>query len=217
MGFGRRSGVDLPGEAAGTLPTPDTISGLESHPWRTADTLELCIGQGSLTATPLQVARVLAAVANGGRLVHPHLASGLGLPQSYPREAEAKEAAGDSLAAAAPDEVAGLGASTLKTLDASLRAVVDDPRGSAYATVRLDSTAIAGKTGTAQTGAGRADHAWFAGYAPAARPRVAFVVVIEHGGNGSTAAGPVAKRLVQQMQSLGLLGPEQTPTEPRAE
>ena len=69
----------------------------------------------------------------------------------------------------------------------------------------LESIAVAGKTGTAVAGAGRCDHAWFAGYAPAAGPRVAFVVVLEHAGDGAAAAGPVAKRLVMRMRQLGML------------
>ena len=64
---------------------------------------------------------------------------------------------------------------------------------------------IAGKTGTAETGEDRASHAWFAGYAPADEPKLAFVVVLEHAGDAATAAGPVAKRLVLRMEQLGML------------
>jgi penicillin-binding protein 2 len=63
--------------------------------------------------------------------------------------------------------------------------------------------AIAGKTGTAETGGGQPDHAWFAGYAPADAPRIAFVVALEHGGSGSTAAGAMTRHLVQRMRQLG--------------
>ena len=73
FGFGRPTGVDLPGEAVGTLPSPENIRQLEGHAWRTADTQSMAIGQGSLTATPLQMVRMMAAVANGGRLVTPHV------------------------------------------------------------------------------------------------------------------------------------------------
>ena len=74
FGFGRPTGVDLPSEAAGTLPSPENIEKLKAHAWRTVDTRSFAIGQGSLTATPLQVLCMMAAVANGGRLVTPHLA-----------------------------------------------------------------------------------------------------------------------------------------------
>jgi cell division protein FtsI/penicillin-binding protein 2 len=69
----------------------------------------------------------------------------------------------------------------------------------------IQSLAIAGKTGTAETGADRPSHAWFAGYAPADDPKLAIVVVLEHAGDGAAAAGPVAKRLVVRMEQLGLL------------
>ena len=74
LGFGQPTGVDLPGEAAGTLPTPQSIRRLEGHGWRTADTQRMAVGQGSLTATPLQVLRLMAAVATG-KLLTPHVAS----------------------------------------------------------------------------------------------------------------------------------------------
>ena len=76
FGFGRLTGVDLPGEAAGTLPSPENIRQLEGHAWRTVDTQSMAIGQGSLRATPLQVLRMIAAVANGGHLPTPHVAKG---------------------------------------------------------------------------------------------------------------------------------------------
>ena len=85
-----------------------------------------------------------------------------------------------------------------------MRAVVEEPYGSGHKTVRLDEVAIAGKTGTAENGGGRPDHAWFAGYVPADQPQYAFVVVLEHGGSGSRAAGPLARELVRKMVNLGL-------------
>jgi len=87
-----------------------------------------------------------------------------------------------------------------------LQRVVADPDGTAHRTVYLDEVSIAGKTGTAETGGGRADHAWFAGYAPAERPRVALVVVLEHGGGAAEVAGPVVKKLVQRLDRLGYFG-----------
>ena len=84
--------------------------------------------------------------------------------------------------------------------------MVADPRGTGKH-VRLEQIEIAGKTGTAEVGGGRPDHAWFAGYAPADQPRVAFVVVLEHGGSGGQIAGPVARRLVEAMLATGTLQP----------
>ena len=84
--------------------------------------------------------------------------------------------------------------------------VVQNPRGTGYKRVRLEEVKIAGKTGTAEVGPGKKDHAWFAGFVPAERPKYAFAVVLEHGGTGGSNAGPVAKEMVQSMLKLGLLG-----------
>jgi penicillin-binding protein 2 len=210
LGFGRPTGVDLPGESAGRVPTPESIADLEGHPWRTADTQAMIIGQGSLTATPLQVARLMAAVANGGRLVTPHVVSRLGLPgEPGPRDAtrglESGENMDDPIRIPPPQEIPELRPSTLARIREGLRRVVADPRGTAHGTVHIESIAVSGKTGTAQTGSGQADHAWFAGYVPAEQPKLCLVVVLEHAGGGGEAAGPVAKRLVLQMRKLGML------------
>ncbi len=204
FGFGRATGVDLPGESSGTLPTPATIRDLEGHAWRTADTQLLAIGQGSLRATPLQVVRMMAAVANGGLMVTPHVVRALGLPSlDDGRSAtDLDDPADDPLVVAPPRPIPGLSEATLAEIRRGLDRVVSDPSGTAYSTVRLESIRIAGKTGTAETGPGRAAHAWFAGYVPADKPKLAMVVVVEHAGDAAQAAGPVAQRLVREMQEL---------------
>ena len=205
FGFGRPTGVDLPGEAAGTLPAPETIAEREGRPWRAGDTLALAIGQGSFQATPLQVVRMMAAVANGGRLVTPHVVSGLGLPElKGPQSTAELDAPGDDpIRVQPPEPIAGLKASTLAVVREGLERVVADPRGTGHGTVYLASIPIAGKTGTAETGTAAGDHAWFAGYVPAEVPKLAFVVALEHAGNADETAGPVARRLVLAMQQLG--------------
>jgi penicillin-binding protein 2 len=193
FGFGRPTGIDLPSEAAGTIPCPENIRDLEGHTWRTTDTQSMAVGQSSLAVTPLQMLRMMAAVANGGWLVTPHVARGQGA-----------EVRGQG----ARDEGRQRVAVTQRTLHAvreGLLRVVADPNGTAHGTVYIKSTAIAGKTGTAETGEDRLSHAWFVGYAPADEPKVAFVVVLEHAGGAATAAGPVAKRLVVRMEQLGIL------------
>jgi len=202
FGFGRRTGLDLPGESAGQLPTPQSIQRQQQRPWSLADTQALAIGQSSLTATPLQVARMMAAVANGGRLVTPHVASHLGLAGSFQQD----DPAGTQLANAEAQPIDALHASTLSAVREGLRRTIADPNGTAYQTVRLEHPSIAGKTGTAETGGGRKDHAWLAGYVPAQRPRYAFVVVLEHAGGGAAVAGPVVRRLILRMESLGYFG-----------
>jgi penicillin-binding protein 2 len=219
FGFGRPTGIDLPDEAAGSL-LPPAAQGATRDPasraraptpsgerlrlpenWRTFDTQSLAIGQGWFTATPLQVLRMMAAVANGGRLVTPYVRE--------PEEAGGNAGAeghrdrSGAISHAATDAVVSF--RTLQILRQGLRRVVADPHGTAHATVYLPSVAVAGKTGTAETGEDGASHAWFAGYVPADAPKLAFVVVLEHGGDAATAAGPLAKRLVVRMEQLGML------------
>ena len=178
FGFGAPTGIDLPDEAAGSITTQETPA------LGSADVLALAIGQGTLTATPLQMARLMAAIGNGGRLVTPRVA----LPDSD----------SDSKTVSMSDTV-------LAAVRRGMEQVVADAQGTANSTVRLDSIGIAGKTGTAETASG-ADHAWFAGYVPADDPKMALAIVIEHGGGGGESAGPVARRLVEKMESLGYFG-----------
>lgn len=204
FGFGQRTGVDLPNEAPGSLPSPDMIRKLEGRAWRTGDTQLLAIGQGALQATPLQVVRMMAAIANGGRLVTPHLVSSLGLPELAEGRSTA-ELPDDPIRIPASKPIADLRPATLAEIRKGLKRVVCDPRGTAHGSVWLDSIEVSGKTGTAETAVEGADHAWFAGYAPSEAPKLALVVALEYGGNADESAGPVAKRLVLRMQQLGLL------------
>jgi len=203
FGFGHLTGVDLPGESPGRLPMPQSHVALEGREWLPGDTYSLWVGQGSLTATPLQVARMMAAVANGGNLVTPHLVSGLGLPERVDAASEAPPE--NPIRIPAPRPISGLKPETLDEIRDGLERVVCDHQGTAHGTVHLESIAIAGKTGTAQTGGGRAAHAWFAGYVPAENPKLVIVVALEHSGDAATTAGPVVKRLVLAMQQFGLL------------
>jgi penicillin-binding protein 2 len=220
LGFGRTTGIDLPGEAAGTLPSPDAppleaspaeASATRQRPWKTVDTQVLSVGQGHLEATPAQIVRMMAAVANGGQLVTPHAVRSVVAPSEARRAADSSkgedDAGGDSadpVDIAPPRAIEGLKPSTLAAVRQGLKRVVCDPQGTGHGAIYLDSIEIAGKTGTAQTDEQDNDHAWFAGYVPADRPRVAFVVVLEHAGNAGETAGPVAQRLVLKMQQLGV-------------
>ncbi len=205
FGFAQPTGVDLPDEAAGMVPTPATIRELEGHGWRPGDTESLAIGQGSLQATPLQVARMTAAIANGGSLVTPHLVSRLGLPELGEDQSTADLSAlpHDPIRIPPPRSIEGLKPSTLDAIREGLDRVVSDPDGTAHGAALVEAVAVAGKTGTAETGEDRAEHAWFAGYLPADRPELAFVVALEHSGDAAEAACPVAKRLVLRLLQLG--------------
>ncbi|MBN1911009.1 MAG: hypothetical protein JW818_14785 [Pirellulales bacterium] len=221
FGFGRPTGVDLPHEAVGEVPRPETLGQNEGRLWRASDTMSLAVGQGTLTVTPLQVARLMAAVANGGRLVTPHLVDRIKRPgdassgngarhllceapegpfrQKVPGTISAACEQLQSVRPSPPKPIAGLSQETLTAVGRGLYEAVDSPLGTAFPTVYLRSVSIAGKTGTAQTGKGRSDHAWFAGYFPAEKPKYALVVVLEHSGDGGEVAGPVAQRMVEAM------------------
>jgi penicillin-binding protein 2 len=217
FGFGQPTGIDLPGEARGNLPKPraggETFGqtgrrGRETRAERRVDgdTLGLAIGQATLTVTPLQVVRMMAAVANGGQLVTPHLAE-TAVPTVVSGSND--DATGRSLGVTVPDSqpIADLSRGTLEWVRRGLRQTVEHPQGTGFKTVRMKEVSIAGKTGTAETGGGRPEHAWFAGYVPADNPRVAFVVVLEHAGSGGHAAGPAARKFVHALLDHGVFSP----------
>ncbi len=148
---------------------------------------------------------MMAAIANGGRLVTPHIAARVAMFDLILDEAAAD---GDfpDISISPPQSIPGLDPAKLEVVRQGLKQVMSDPKGTGHSTIALEGLDIAGKTGTAETGDGSADHAWFAGYAPAEAPRVAFVIVLEHAGDAAATAGPVAKRLVEQVRELGYLG-----------
>jgi penicillin-binding protein 2 len=184
FGFGQPTGVDLAGEARGCVPSPETIEKLTGHRWHTADAQAMAVGQGALTATPLQVARMMAAIANGGLLVTPHLLR-IDVADAHP--------------------ISGLTYTSLAAIRAGLLQTVADKDGTAHDTLYLDQVSIAGKTGTAVIGDDQPEHAWFAGYVSADKPRYAIVVVLERAGDASVAACPLVKRLVLKMLETGVL------------
>ena len=200
FGIGEPTGIDLPSESAGYLPAPDQVASSSSKApkWKPVDTLQLAIGQSTLEVTPLQMLRMIAAFANDGYLVRPHLAANSG-----PSSMDESDAVRQSLTAEGSRPVRGLHPGTLEAVREGLVMVVHDSHGTGYKTVRLKEISIAGKTGTAQTNG--VDHAWFAGYAPAERPRFAFVVVIQNGGGGGKVAGPVAREFVKALLEANLL------------
>jgi penicillin-binding protein 2 len=172
MGFGRLTGVELKDEETpGLLGDPAWKKKVLGEPWTPVDTITSAIGQGAVTVTPIQMARLYAAVSNGGWLVTPHLVE---RPTQRTR--------------------IGLKPETLEVVRKGLRMVVTE------GTARLlnDPTLppVAGKTGTAEDPP-RPDHAWFGGYAPADRPNLVIIAFGENsGGYGGTVAAPMVKALM---------------------
>ncbi|HTF57839.1 MAG TPA: penicillin-binding transpeptidase domain-containing protein [Planctomycetota bacterium] len=172
LGFGTRTGIDLPSEGDGNLPSPLT------HPkWRIGDSYSLFIGQHELTVTPVQVLKMICAIANGGNAVTPHVGPG-----------------------EFPARPLGIRPENLAAIREGLNAVVHGEHGTAHET-ELRNVDAAGKTGSATWNvAHHRAHAWFAGYAPADRPRYAIVVLVEDGGSGGHMAAPLAAKIVARLQ-----------------
>ena len=172
LGLGSPTGIDLdPGEVSGQL--PDRRFYADRQGWALGYLMNLVIGQGETLVTPLQVARYVAAIANGGYLVTPHLH---GRPPPAQR-------------------IEGLSASTLGIVRRAMHRVVHGDRGTGRS-ARIEGLAIAGKSGTAQ-GPNRDDDAWFVAFAPYQRPEIAVVAVVEGGGGGGAVAAPVVRAVLE--------------------
>jgi len=181
FGLGQPTGLQELPESPGLVPDVAWKRATYNEPWVPGDSVNLAIGQGFLLTTPLQIARMMAAVANGGALLRPQIIYRIGedvvlqreeidwLPTSVQHLAEIKEGL--------------LGVGTLS-------------HGTAYHAMKGLPLEVAGKTGTAETGE-TDPHAWFVGYAPAADPEIAIVVMIEHGGEGPTVAAPIFRQLIE--------------------
>lgn len=190
FGFSQPSGIDLNGESAGNLAYSLWERIKRQRNWFAGDTANLSIGQGEILVTPLQVARMMAAIANGGKLIQPKLLKSI-------RD-------GNQSFESPPTQVIDLQLTdeTLRIIRKGLRGAVVDPAGTANV---LSNTgiSIAGKTGTAQVSSGQA-HGWFAGYFPAEKPKFVICVLLEHAGHGYHSC-LLAKRIIRQMLAEGLL------------
>ena len=177
FGIGEKTGIDLPHERSGNMPKMTD----------TATVMNVAIGQGALLTTPLQLARIYAAVANGGTLVQPHLLLKL------------TDGQGKIVRLFKPEKKQKLPIqpATLDTLRTALLDVVT--RGTAKNT-GLELYKVAGKTGTAETGRQEDNHAWFVGYAPYDSPQYCFAILVEHTpGHGAEITGPIARELMSYL------------------
>ena len=173
MGYGLPTGIELGDEeSAGLMGDPAWKLRALGEPWTPVDSITSAIGQGALQVTPLQMARLYAAVANGGWLVTPHLVERPNTQRQW----------------------IGLKPATLQVLRQGLRMVVTE--GTARLLNDPKLPAVAGKTGTAEDPP-RPDHAWFGGYAPAGKPTLVIIAFGENsGGYGGTVAAPMVKALM---------------------
>jgi penicillin-binding protein 2 len=213
FGLGAVTGINLAGENPGTIPSTHWKEETKGEIWYPGETLSAAIGQGYVTATPLQIAGLMAAVASDGKRFVPSVRLGLW------------DHGADRFIADVPQALppAALSAGTFRMLQAALKAVVAAPHGTGTA-ARSKVTTIAGKTGTAQVVAladdtlsrpdledvptELRDHAWFSAYAPADDPRIAVAVLVEHGGHGGGVAAPVARQVIEAFMAEEKSRPE---------
>ncbi|MDO8444039.1 MAG: penicillin-binding protein 2 [bacterium] len=184
FGLGEKTGIDLPGEAAGLLPDNAWKMKTQNTPWYIGDTYHVSIGQGDLLVTPIQMLRATATIANGGKLLEPQLVnrivdhSGTTVKEFDPR-IERTNFISDSV---------------IKIVQQGMRQAIVS--GSVRSILADFPIPVAGKTGTAQFMNNAKTHAWFECYAPYDNPQIAVIVLVEGGGEGFDIAGPVAKDIM---------------------
>ncbi|MBP7639401.1 MAG: penicillin-binding protein 2 [Thauera sp.] len=201
FGFGERTGIDLPGEATGVLPSPEwkrqRFKKPEQQRWYAGETISVGIGQGYNAYTPLQLANALAALVNHGKLFRPHVVK-------YVVDARTGERR-----AVEPEPLR-----QIPLRDAHLKAVLDgmvdvNRTGTGKRAFKGAPYTVGGKTGTAQVFSLRGqryvegrvrerlrDHSWFVAYAPAENPKIALAVLVENGGFGAQSAAPIARQVI---------------------
>jgi penicillin-binding protein 2 len=225
VGIGVKTGVDLPDEAAGVMPSEAWKMKTQHDKWYAGETISVGIGQGAIEVTPLQLARALGGIASGGVLRRPHVVFD---DELTPDQLEAVQSS-----------FPGSGEKTIPLTTDNWQIITDDLAnvvgpGGTGAAVRLEGIDFAGKTGTAQVvnhsagakdlgkGAERAN-AWFVGMTPRRNPDIVVAVLVEHGGWGAEAAAPIAAQLInafvnKQRKGAGNLiqvaAPKPIPTTP---
>jgi penicillin-binding protein 2 len=190
-GLGQRTGIDLPSEVDGLIPTPAWRNRLyhehlTDRPWSVGDNINLAVGQGDLEADPLQMAVAYAALGNNGTVVTPHLGddvesvTGKVLQEIRP----------------APRRHLDINPTTRETIMGGLTRAAMEPGGTSYPVFGHFPFAVAGKTGTAQR-PNQADQSWYIVLAPARNPQIVVAVTLERGGFGVDTAAPVAARILE--------------------
>jgi len=192
MGLGRKSGIDLPNEDSGLIPSEGWKQRVYKAKWYAGETISVAIGQGYVAITPLQAAWAMGGLTTGGRLKRPHFVNPeqikkLGLPS-----------------AEIVEEDYPIHQSTVDVVTTAMWGVVNEQGGTGFR-ARIEGFDVAGKTGTAQVVGKRAnlkgqaykDNSWFVGFAPYRNPEIVVAAFIENGGWGAEAAAPVAHAVLE--------------------
>jgi penicillin-binding protein 2 len=204
LGLGRPTGIELPGESPGLVPTPEWLNRQHKKipsiysTWTVGQNINLAVGQGYLQVAPLQLAVAYAAIANGGYIVRPHLGERVEdadgrVIQEFNQPSRRKVDVKPEYRQAILD---------------GLRAAAGSPGGTSYPVFKDFPIPIAGKTGTAQKGAGRADQSWYAALAPYPNPRYVVVSTFESGGFGADTAAPAVRKILAQLFGVKNTGPK---------
>ena len=214
LGIGETTGLDIGAETDGLLPTPEwrnelyeksqepgspagkqvvpndfyVYGGLD-RPWTVGDNVNLAVGQGDLQADPLQMAVAYAAIANGGTVVTPHV----GLRVTDPDGRVVQEISPP------PKRELEIPSSWRQTILAGLHDAAQTPGGTSYAVFGGYPVEVAGKTGTAERGVGRADQSWYIALAPYPNPKYVVATTIEEGGFGADTAAPAAQKILNAL------------------
>ncbi|MBN2871159.1 MAG: penicillin-binding protein 2 [Campylobacterales bacterium] len=204
MGLGKKTGIDLPNEFIGTIPSREWKRKKFNKPWYQGETLNTSIGQGDVLVTPMQMAQFTALMATG-KLPIPHVAKTVGDNPYTPKPL---------------DVLTPLEKEKLPIVQRAMRGVCNDPGGTAKAFVHTRFP-IAGKTGTAQTTGiaqgvkerqsehsmeyFKRSHAWFTTYGPAEKPQFVVMVMVEHGGHGGEATGGIVSAIYNKLDELGYI------------
>jgi len=191
LGLGSLTGIDLPAESEGLVPSPEWrndlyADNLTDRPWSIGDNINLAVGQGDLQASPLQLAVAYAAVANGGDLVRPHV--GMRVEDPSGRVIQEVDPA--------PRRDVDISPETTKAILDGLHAAATEPGGTSYPLFGGFPVEVAGKTGTAERGDFVEDQSWYAALAPYPDPDVVVVATIERGGFGADAAAPAVRQIL---------------------
>lgn len=206
FGLGKKTGIMLPFEKAGVVPSSSWKKKYFGVSWYSGETISLAVGQGYLAVTPIQLLVLISAIANGGKIY---------LPQVVEKVVDIN---GNILKTYPPKELGKVNISeeTLHIIQEALKGAVNEPGGTGWACA-LKDIKVAGKTGTAQVARisrffrrgemnrlpqKLRDHAWFVAYAPYEAPEISIVVLVEHGGYGGAAAAPIAKKVLEKYFSL---------------
>ncbi|OPY70629.1 MAG: Penicillin-binding protein 2B [Syntrophorhabdaceae bacterium PtaU1.Bin034] len=189
IGITKPTGIDLPGEKSGLVPSTEWKKRTYGQKWYKGETLSVAIGQGAVWLTPLELMQLASFIGNEGVAFKPRIVDRIVSPEGEPVKKFDPVMTID----------VKLDKENVAIVKEAMKGVVNEPGGTAYGSARLQNVSMSGKTGTAQSGTGGADHAWFIAYAPSDSPAVVASILVEHGLHGSSAASPIAKAVVETM------------------